>query len=216
MTDQAASKYPPPSPNLVWVDLETPGFRVEDGILEVSMVITDNELVELGSYTSVVCDVDVDLLIPSEAARTKPEQILCWDKHWETGLITDLKAAYDGDGLLPTLEEVQANLVSLMNAHGITGDVPLRGRAPLCGSTVASFDRPRIERFLPHVFELLHYRNIDVSTILELQKRWAPDMERPPKSATTRPVVAHRAEDDIKQSIGYLKHFRDTGFIGLK
>lgn len=209
MNDQARSESPPPSPTLIWVDLETPGFRIEDGILEVSMVITDNELAELGSYTSVICDVDVDLLIPSEDARTKPEQILCWDKHWETGLIEDLKAAYDSGGLLPTLEEVQANLVSLMNAHGIREDVPPRQRAPLCGSTVASFDRPRIERFLPHVFELMHYRNIDVSTIRELQKRWAPDMESPPKSE------AHRAEADIRESIGYLKHFRDTGFIGL-
>jgi len=212
MNDQNKIESLPPSDTLIWVDLETPGFRIEDGILEVSVIVTNNELVELGSYTSIVCDTDVDLFIPSEDARTKPEQILCWDKHWETGLIDDLKAAYDSGGLLPTLEEVQNNIVSLLNAHGITLDVPPRQRAPLCGSTVASFDRPRIERFLPHVFELMHYRNIDVSSIRELQKRWAPNMESPPRSESAE---AHRAESDIRESIGYLKHFRDTGFIGL-
>lgn len=197
------------SSTLVWVDLETPGFAIEDGILEASIVVTDNDLNELGIYTSLVADVDPDLLIPNEKSRTSNEQILCWDKHWETGLVDDLKALYDNDGILPTLEEVQSNMVSLLNSHGIVSSTPMMSRPPLCGSTVASFDRPRIKRFFPHVFELLHYRNIDVSSVRELQKRWEPQLVCPEKSD------GHRAEADIRESISFLRHFRTSGFIGL-
>jgi oligoribonuclease len=195
------------SPVMVWLDFETTGVRDHDILLEVSLIVTDNDLNELGEYTSLIIDASPDDLIPEGQARTKDSQITCWEKHWETGLIDELKAACDADELLPTLSEVEAHMTSLLNAHGVHEAVPRRERPPLCGSSVG-FDRRFLRKYMPDVNALLHYRNIDVSTVLELQKRWRPDF---PKSAKSE---AHRTLQDVRESIGHLRNFRDNGFIG--
>jgi oligoribonuclease len=196
------------SPILTWLDFETTGFDEDrDVLLEVTMIITDNELNELDGFTSLIVDVDPDRLIEDGSLRTKDDQIPCWGKHWETGLIDELKAACDADALLPTLGEVQENLISLLNAHGVYEGMEMNLRPPLCGSTIG-FDRRFLRKHMPNVNRLLHYRSVDVSTIRELQKRWRPDLPSPPKAE------AHRTEQDVRESIGYLKNFRDSGFIG--
>lgn len=193
-----------------WIDLETTGFdENENIILEVAMIITDNELNELGRYASVVVDADPDRFLPSDQVRTRDDQIVVWENHWKTNLIQDIEAVCDKSDVLPTLEEVENNLISLMNAHGVDEsliDTP-RKLPPMCGSTV-SFDRKYIKKYWPELNRLFTYRNIDVSSIRELQKRWRPELPSPPKSEK------HRAEADIEESINYLKHFRSSGFIG--
>lgn len=193
-----------------WIDLETTGFdESENIILEVSMIITDNQLNELGRYTSVVVDADPDRFLPSDQVRTRDDQIVVWENHWKTNLIQDIEAVCDDSDVLPNLEEVENNLISLMNAHGIDESTIATPRRlpPMCGSTV-SFDRKYIKKYWPELNRLFTYRNIDVSSIRELQKRWRPELPSPPKSEK------HRAEADIEESIGYLKHFRSSGFIG--
>lgn len=194
-----------------WIDLETTGFdENENIILEVAMIITDNQLNELGRYTSVVVDADPDKFLPGDQVRTRDDQIVVWENHWKTNLIQDIEAVCDKSDVLPNLEEVENNLISLMNAHGIDEAMIVeapRKLPPMCGSTV-SFDRKYIKKYWPELNRLFTYRNIDVSSIRELQKRWRPEIPSPPKSEK------HRAEADIEESINYLKHFRSSGFIG--
>lgn len=193
-----------------WIDLETTGFdENENIILEVSMIITDNELNELGRYTSVVVDADPDTFLPSDQVRTRDDQVVVWENHWKTNLIQDIEAVCDKSDVLPNLEEVENNLISLMNAHGVDEslrDTP-RKLPPMCGSTV-SFDRKYIKKYWPDLFRLFAYRNIDVSSIRELQKRWRPDLPMPPKTGN------HRAEADIEASLNCLRSYRSSGFIG--
>jgi len=193
-----------------WIDLETTGFDENDNIiLEVSMIITDNELTELGRYTSVVVDADPDRFLPSDQVRTRDDQIVVWENHWKTNLIQDIEAVCDKSDVLPNLEEVENNLISLMNAHGV--DESLMGTPrklpPMCGSTV-SFDRKYIKKYWPELFRLFTHRNIDVSSIRELQKRWRPDLPMPRKTGN------HRAESDIEASINCLRSYKSSGFIG--
>jgi len=194
---------------IVWFDFETTGFPDDSPLLEVACIVTDNELNEVGSYVSIITDVDVDALVNDDDCELelKPGQIRCWSKHFETGLIDEIKAAYDADELLPTLGEVTENIISLLNSLGITEDVPPRKKPPLAGSSVG-FDRIRLKKFMSRVNELIHYRNINISSIRELQKRWRPDMPEFPRES------AHRAEQDLRESIGFLRHFRSQGFIG--
>jgi len=194
---------------LIWKDLETTGLDVNrDVILEVAIVVTDNDLNELGHYASVVVDYDPDMFIPDTQARTDPAQILVWENHWETGLIQEIKAVCDDSDQIPTLEVVQAHMIDLLNAHGVTEETHHRKKPPLCGSSVASFDRKFGDKNFPDFMSLLHYRSIDVSTLLELRKRWRPDFVDPDSKG------AHRALADIRSSIDYLRSYRSSGFIG--
>ena len=80
--------------------------------------------------------------------------------------------------------------------------------APLCGNSIGQ-DRRFLVKYMPTLEAYLHYRNIDVSSVKELALRWKPDV-----AAGFEKKGAHRAIDDIRESINELKHYRDTGFIG--
>lgn len=168
---------------IVWIDLETSGLDVgQDEILEVACIITEDDLTEVNRYEWLVAPVHG---VMDEYARAM---------HVKSGLLHDLNT-------LPVLrrEDVEDALVEFID--GAAG-------SPLAGSSVG-FDRAFIQRYMPRVNNVLHYRNIDVSTIKELVKRWHPSL------AITVPEEdkAHRAMADLEASIAELKYYQETVFV---
>ncbi len=117
------------------------------------------------------------------------------DMHTKSGLLSDIRAS------TVSLEEAGAQTLAFLQEH-------LGPRStPLCGNSIG-MDRRFLDRHLPEIEQFLHYRSIDVSTIKELTRRWYPGV----LEAAPRKAVAHRALDDIKESIAELRHYRSTVF----
>ena len=166
--------------------MEMTGLDVErHHVLEVAALITDGELREI--------DDGLDLIVH------QPEEVLalmddwCVKQHGQSGLTAAVRASRVG------LEEAGALLLDYLRKH------TSEGQSPLCGNSVGH-DRRFLERWLPEVVQHLHYRVIDVSTVKELALRWYPELERFPKGE------AHRARDDIRESIAELRYFREHTF----
>ena len=175
-----------PRPLLVWVDMEMTGLDVErHHVLEVAALVTDGELREV--------DDGLDLIVH------QPEEVLalmdewCVKQHGQSGLTAAVRASRVG------LEEAGTLLLDYLRKH------TSEGQSPLCGNSVGH-DKRFLERWMPDVVQHLHYRVIDVSTVKELALRWYPDLERFPKGE------AHRARDDIRESIAELRYYREHIF----
>ena len=175
-----------PRPRLVWVDMEMTGLDDErHHVLEVAALVTDGELREV--------DDGLDLIVH------QPEEVLalmdewCVKQHGQSGLTAAVRASRVG------LEEAGALLLDYLRKH------TSEGQSPLCGNSVGH-DKRFLERWMPEVVQHLHYRVIDVSTVKELALRWYPDLERFPKGE------AHRARDDIRESLAELRYYREHIF----
>jgi oligoribonuclease len=171
--------------NLVWVDMEMSGLNPEvDRILEVAMVITDPQLTVLAIAPVVVLHQPDSVLDGMDA----------WNKstHGKSGLIDKVRAS--------TTSESQASALLL---DFIRGYVPA-GKSPMCGNTVHQ-DRRFMQRFLPQLESFFHYRNIDVSTIKELCRRWNPSVMK-----GFEKQGAHTALADIQESIEELRFYRQN------
>lgn len=169
--------------NLVWVDMEMSGLSPErDRILEVALVITDPELNTLAIAPVMVIHQQDSVLDAMDA----------WNKgtHGKSGLIDKVKAS--------TTTEAQATQALL---EFLKGYVPA-GKSPMCGNTVHQ-DRRFMQRYMPELESFFHYRNVDVSTIKELCRRWNPEIM---KGFEKR--GAHTALADIQESIDELQFYR--------
>ena len=201
------------NPCLVWCDLETTGVGDGDIILEVAVIITDCNLVQMKAFHSLVIDCNPKSLHPDDAKkphhpRGSHPDIACWRQHFDSGLVDELIAQSDKEwSNFPTVETVQEDVVDFLSSvWSEDGDYT---RPPLCGLSV-HFDRRFLRRYMPKVHNMLDHRNIDVSSIRELQKRWRPEMmESMPKR-----IGAHRAMSDLRESIELLRALYNTGFIG--
>lgn len=169
--------------NMVWVDMEMSGLNPEtDRILEVAMVITDSELNTLAIGPVLVIH--------------QPDHVLdamdSWNKgtHGKSGLIDKVKSS--------TTTEAQASEQLL---EFLRGYVPA-GKSPMCGNTVHQ-DRRFMARYLPQLEVYFHYRNIDVSTVKELCRRWNPQIMK-----GFAKKGAHTALADIEESIEELRFYR--------
>jgi len=170
--------------NLIWLDMEMTGLNPEtDRIIEVAMIVTDNQLNILAQSPVLVVH--------------QPDSVLDgmddWNKntHGKSGLIDKVKASTLGEA------EAEAVLLAFMAEH-----VPAR-TTPMCGNTIHQ-DRRFMVRWMPQLEEYFHYRNLDVSTLKELCKRWRPEV--------ARGVVKrgkHEALADIEESIEELKYYRE-------
>ncbi len=183
MGDETPVKNQPP---LIWIDMEMSGLDPEKcAILELSCIVTDGELVELGEGLELVVN--------------QPDEVLdamddwCTKHHGQSGLTAAVKAS------VVSLKEAEQRTITYLK-HFTN-----RGQSPLCGSSV-SHDRRFIDRYMPELSAFLHYRTIDVSTVKELVKRWHPEAVAPQKKN------AHRALDDIRESIEELRHYRKHAF----
>ena len=177
------------SDNLVWIDCEMTGLNPEvDCLVEIAVVVTDTEL--------NILDEGIDLIIKPTAEGLANMNDFVRNMHTESGLINEF------DGGLPLAEAEQIVL------EYIKRFVPEAKTSPLGGNTIGT-DRMFLARYMPLVDGHLHYRNIDVSSIKELSRRWFPRVYfNLPKKAG-----GHRALADIKESIQELKYYRKTVFV---
>ncbi|WP_431477660.1 oligoribonuclease [Massilia eburnea] len=184
-----ATPQRPNEMNLVWVDMEMTGLEPEtDRIIEVAMVVTDMHL-------NVLAEGPVLAIHQSDATLDKMD---AWNKgtHGRSGLIDRVKAS--------TVSEAQAEaeLIAFMRQW-----VP-NSKSPMCGNTIGQ-DRRFMVKYMPKLEAFFHYRNIDVSTLKELGRRWKPEMVSGFKKAQK-----HTALADIIESIEELKYYREN-FIKL-
>ncbi len=174
---------------LVWVDLEMTGLDpARDAVLEIATVVTDGALERLVEGPDLVIAQPEDVL-----ARMEP---VVADMHAKSGLVEAVRR----QGV--PLAEAQRRTLAFVRAH-----VPEAGSAPLAGNSIYA-DRMFLRRHLPELEAWLHYRNVDVSTIKELARRWYPDAY---EAAPTK-ARGHRALADIRESIGELRHYRSAIF----
>ena len=175
--------------NLIWIDMEMSGLSSDrDRIIEVALVVTDSQL-------NVVAEAPVLVVHQSDAVLDGMDN---WNKstHAKSGLIDKIKAS------TLTEAEVEARMLAFLQQH-----VPA-GISPMCGNSICQ-DRRFLARWMPRLEAYFHYRNLDVSTLKELVKRWKPEL--------TRGVVKngkHEALADIHESIEEMKYYREN-FIKL-
>lgn len=175
--------------NLVWVDMEMTGLEPEtDRIIEVAMIVTDMHL-------NVLAEGPVLAIHQSDATLDKMD---AWNKgtHGRSGLIDRVKASTVSE------EQAEAEFLAFMRQW-----VP-KGKSPMCGNTIGQ-DRRFMVKYMPKLEAFFHYRNIDVSTLKELGRRWKPDMV-----AGFKKAQKHTALADIIESIEELKYYREH-FIKL-
>jgi oligoribonuclease len=174
---------------LVWMDLEMTGLEpARHVIVEIATIVTDDEL-------QVVAE-GPDLVVhqPAEALAEMDEVVR--SMHTSSGLLPAIQASS------VTLADAGAQTLAFIRQH-----VPEARTVPLCGNSIGT-DRRFLAAHLPAIEDHLHYRSVDVSTIKELVRRWYPGaLEAVPRKAT-----AHRALDDIRESIAELQWYRDNVF----
>lgn len=174
---------------LVWVDLEMTGLEPEhDAIIEIATIVTD------GALERVEEGPDLVVHQPDAILAGMPEVVL--RMHDSSGLTV---ASRDSD---LTVEEAEARTLDFVTRH-----VPQARVAPLAGNSVHA-DRAFLHRHMPRLDGHLHYRNVDVSTVKELARRWYPEALA---SAPTK-TGGHRAMADLRESIAELRHYRRTVF----
>jgi oligoribonuclease len=174
---------------LVWVDCEMTGLDVAiDEIVEIAVIITDSNLVPRHEGLSVV-------IKPNNSALENMGDFVR-EMHTNSGLINEI------DNGVP-LAEAETMVLDYLAAH-----VPEGHRAPLAGNTIGT-DRMFLARYMPRFDMALHYRNIDVSSLKELARRWFPRVyfNAPSKDGN------HRALADIIESIRELEYYRRAMLI---
>jgi oligoribonuclease len=175
----------PQDPNrLIWIDLEMTGLRPDvDRILEVAIVVTDHALDTVAQSPVFVVHQDDAALDAMDA----------WNKatHGRSGLIDKVKSATASES------DVEAAALDFLREH-----IPAKA-SPMCGNTICQ-DRRFLARFMPSLEDFFHYRNLDVSTLKELARRWRPDLVKGiPKEGK------HEALADILESIDELRYYRE-------
>ncbi|MFM7013509.1 MAG: oligoribonuclease [Actinomycetota bacterium] len=173
---------------LIWIDCEMTGLDVEkDCLVEVAALVTDSELNILDDGFEVVIKPREDSLAGmSDFVR---------DMHTESGLIELLETGV-------ALEEAESALLDYIRKFS-----PEQKSAPLAGNSIGT-DRMFLNRYMPAIDAHLHYRNVDVSSIKELVRRWYPKVyyQLPKKTG------GHRALADIRESIAELVYYRESVF----
>jgi oligoribonuclease len=175
--------------NLVWLDMEMTGLTPEtDCVIEIAMIVTDANLNVLAEMPGVAIHQSDAVLAAMDS----------WNQstHKKSGLIDRVKAS--------TLDEaaVQAQMLAFLREH-----VPAK-TSPMCGNSICQ-DRRFMARAMPELEAFFHYRNLDVSTLKELAKRWKPTI-----MSGMKKHGKHEALADIQESIEELKYYREH-FLNL-
>lgn len=170
---------------LIWIDLEMTGLVPEtDRIIEIATLVTDSDL-------NILAQGPVLAVKQSAAALAGMDD---WNQrtHGNSGLIERVRHSLVDDAAAQ--EQTLAFLQQYSEA----------GASPMCGNSICQ-DRRFLARYMPALESFFHYRNLDVSTLKELAKRWAPDVVNSLVKQST-----HQALDDIKDSIAELQHYREN------
>lgn len=174
---------------LAWMDLEMTGLEPERHVIvEIATLITDDEL-------EVVAE-GPDLVI-----KASPDEL--------AGMDDVVRAMHTRSGLLEAIEQSTIDLADAgqRTLAFLKEQIGEARSVPLCGNSIGT-DRRFLSRWLPEIDQFLHYRSIDVSTVKELARRWYPEAA----AAQPRKVGAHRALDDIQESIEELRFYREKIF----
>ena len=174
---------------LVWIDLEMSGLNPDvHVILEVAAVVTESNLEIVSEGPDIAVYQGADVLRAMEP----------WSRehHQASGLLDRVQASsYD-------IEKAERKMLDFLDGH------VKKGKTPLCGNSIWQ-DRRFLRRYMPTLEAFFHYRNIDVSSVKELVKRWYPDLRPFEKQKK------HLALDDIKESILELGYYRQYAFVPL-
>lgn len=177
------------SDRLVWIDCEMTGLDLEvDELVEIAVVITDYDLNPV--------DAGLDIVIRPDASALESMGDFVRAMHTDSGLIEEIP-----NGV--SVAEAEYEVLEYVLKH-----VPDEQKAPLAGNSIGT-DRAFIAKFMPRLDAHLHYRNVDVSSIKELAKRWYPRayFNAPSKDG------GHRALADILESIRELQYYRRAVFV---
>jgi oligoribonuclease len=171
------------------MDLEMTGLEpLRHVIIEIATLITDDNL-------NVIAE-GPDLVIHATPEQMAEMGDFVTEMHTKSGLI---------DAVINstiTNDEAEQQTLSFLKEH-----IAEARTVPLCGNSIGT-DRRFLQEYMPTLEEFLHYRNVDVSTLKELTRRWHPEvLDALPEKETT-----HRALDDIRESIEELQHYRDALF----
>lgn len=169
--------------NLVWIDMEMSGLNPDsDRVLELAAVITDARLEVIAELPVLVVHQPASVLAGMDAWNTAT--------HARSGLTERVRASRSDEA------DVQAQMLALLARY-----VPA-GKSPMCGNSICQ-DRRFMARWMPALETFFHYRNLDVSTLKELGRRWAPEVVRAFEKKSR-----HEALADIYESIGEMRHYR--------
>ena len=169
---------------LIWIDLEMSGLNPDtDKVLEIAIVVTDSQL-------ATVAEAPVLVLHQTDAVLAAMDS---WNKstHAKSGLLERVKASPLDEGA------AEARMVEFLGEHVAPGT------SPMCGNSVHQ-DRRFLARYMPRLEAYFHYRNLDVSTLKELARRWKPEV-----LAGLVKHGKHEALADIYESIDELRHYRE-------
>ena len=172
---------------LIWIDLELTGLVPEtDRIIEIATLITDADL-------NVLAEGPVLAVKQSDAALAGMDD---WNQktHGQSGLIKRVKESSTADA------EAEALTLAFLQQYSE------KGASPICGNSICQ-DRRFLARYMPALEAFFHYRNLDVSTVKELARRWKPEV-----LAALSKRGSHQALADIHDSIAELRHYRQHFF----
>ncbi|TKB46688.1 oligoribonuclease [Thalassotalea mangrovi] len=173
--------------NLIWLDLEMTGLDpIEDQILEIATIVTNSEL-------EILAEGPVFAIGHSQQTMDNMNE-WCINQHGKSGLT---KRCLESD--------VTLDLAWQQTREFLEQYVP-EGKSPMCGNSIGQ-DRRFLNAYMPEFEQYFHYRNLDVSSIKELVRRWQPDILKKVKKTGT-----HLALDDIRESIDELKVYRQHAF----
>lgn len=175
---------------LVWIDCEMTGLDVGvDELVEIAVVVTDFDL--------KIMDPGFQIVIKPDDSAMQNMNDFVTKMHESSGLLEEIPHGVSlADAEFRVLEYIQRY-------------APVEGKAPLAGNTIGT-DRMFLAKYMPRVDRWLHYRNVDVSSVKELSRRWYPRayFNAPEKNG------GHRALADILESIRELAYYREAVFVG--
>ena len=173
---------------LIWIDLEMTGLLPQhDQIIEIATVVTDKDLNVVAEGPELVIHQPEEVLARMDAWNQR--------QHASSGLISRVRASR------MSAAEAERQTLLFLSVH-----VP-PGVSPMCGNSICQ-DRRFLARLMPELERFFHYRNLDVSTLKELARRWMPEI-----ASGFKKQAAHLARADIDESIRELRHYRAHMFV---